>query len=113
MTALAHAVSFDPAVIPDEVRLDARREALMLTWADGRRARFPADTLRLSCRCAWCTRARVEGRMPDAFPGIALTGVAMVADYALNLSFSDGHERGIYPFSYLLALAGEPAEHTP
>lgn len=113
MNALTHALSFDPACVPDEVRLDGRREALHLSWADGGRVRLPAERLRLSCRCAWCTRARAETRMPDAFPGIALTDVAMVADYALNLTFSDGHARGIYPFSYLLALAGEDLEPTP
>lgn len=43
--------------------------------------------------------------MPEAFPGLALTGVSPVSDYALNLHFSDGHERGIYPFSYLRTLA--------
>lgn len=106
-------MSFDPACVPDEVRLDGRREALHLTWADGTTARLPAERLRLACRCAWCTRARAEERMPEGFPGIALTEVAMVADYALNLGFSDGHARGIYPFSYLLALAGEASEPTP
>ena len=65
----------------------------------------PAETLRLSCKCAHCTRARFDGRFPDAFPGIAITGIGDLG-YGLNISFSDGHNRGIYPKTYLLSLAG-------
>jgi DUF971 family protein len=66
----------------------------------------PAETLRLSCKCAHCTRARIDGRFPEAFPGIAITGIGDLG-YGLNISFSDGHNRGIYPKPYLLSLAGQ------
>lgn len=64
-----------------------------------------AEKLRLSCKCAHCTRARFDGRFPEAFPGIAITGIGDLG-YGLNISFSDGHDRGIYPRPYLLSLAG-------
>ena len=67
-----------------------------------------AETLRISCKCAHCTRARFDGRFPEAFPGIAITGIGDLG-YGLNISFSDGHNRGIYPKPYLLSLAGTPA----
>ncbi|WP_354140425.1 gamma-butyrobetaine hydroxylase-like domain-containing protein [Bradyrhizobium sp. LB11.1] len=65
----------------------------------------PAEQLRLSCKCAHCTRARFDGRFPEAFPGIAITEIGDLG-YGLNISFSDGHNRGIYPKPYLLSLAG-------
>lgn len=65
----------------------------------------PAEKLRLSCKCAHCTRARFDGRFPQAFPGIAITEIGDLG-YGLNISFSDGHNRGIYPKPYLLSLAG-------
>ena len=65
----------------------------------------PAETLRLSCKCAHCIRARFDGHFPDAFPGIAITEIGDLG-YGLNISFSDGHNRGIYPKPYLLSLAG-------
>ena len=34
----------------------------------------------------------------------AVTAVAPIGDYAINIAFSDGHARGIYPWSYLLEL---------
>ena len=66
---------------------------------------LPAEHLRLSCKCAHCTRARFDGRFPDAFPGIAIIEIGDLG-YGLNISFSDGHNRGIYPKAYLLSLAG-------
>lgn len=65
----------------------------------------PAETLRLSCKCAHCTRARFDGRFPERFPGIAITEIGDLG-YGLNISFSDGHNRGIYPKPHLLSLAG-------
>ncbi|BBO05357.1 DUF971 family protein [Bradyrhizobium ottawaense] len=65
----------------------------------------PAEKLRLSCKCAHCIRARFDGRFPEHFPGIAITEIGDLG-YGLNISFSDGHNRGIYPKTYLLSLAG-------
>lgn len=64
-----------------------------------------AEQLRLSCKCAHCTRARFDDRFPERFPGIAITEIGDLG-YGLNISFSDGHSRGIYPKPYLLSLAG-------
>lgn len=66
---------------------------------------LPAEQLRLSCKCAHCTRARFDGRFPERFPGIAITEIGDLG-YGLNISFSDGHNRGIYPKPYLLSLTG-------
>ncbi|MGO4509227.1 gamma-butyrobetaine hydroxylase-like domain-containing protein [Bradyrhizobium sp. 2TAF36] len=63
------------------------------------------EQLRLSCKCAHCTRARFDDRFPERFPGIAITEIGDLG-YGLNISFSDGHNRGIYPKPYLLSLAG-------
>ncbi|WP_426609966.1 gamma-butyrobetaine hydroxylase-like domain-containing protein [Bradyrhizobium sp. McL0616] len=60
--------------------------------------RLPAEQLRLSCKCAHCSRARFDGRFPEGFPGI--TGIGDLG-YGLNISFSDGHNRR----PYLLSLA--------
>jgi prepilin-type processing-associated H-X9-DG protein len=41
---------------------------------------------------------------------LTITGLASVGRYAVNLAFSDGHARGIYPWAYLRELAGLPAD---
>ncbi len=84
--------------------LSADLASLFLTADDGSRVQVPAESLRLSCKCAHCVRARFDDRFPENFPGIAIVGVADLG-YGLNISFSDGHNRGIYPRPYLLGLA--------
>ena len=63
-----------------------------------------AEKLRSSCKCAHCLRARIDERFPETFPGIAIVGVNDLG-YGLNIAFSDGHDRGIYPKAYLAGLA--------
>jgi DUF971 family protein len=79
--------------------------ALVVRTAQQGEHALPAEGLRLACRCAHCIRARFDGRFPERFPGIAITGIGDLG-YGLNISFSDGHDRGIYPKPYLLSLAG-------
>jgi DUF971 family protein len=78
--------------------------SLAMTTSDGNRMTLAAEMLRLACKCAHCTRARFDGRFPEAFPGIAIVEIGDLG-YGLNITFSDGHNRGIYPKSYLLGLA--------
>ena len=79
--------------------------ALVMRTARDDEVKVAAEDLRLACKCAHCTRARFDGRFPKTFPGIAITGIGDLG-YGLNISFSDGHDRGIYPKRYLLDLAG-------
>ncbi|WP_177242977.1 DUF971 domain-containing protein [Bradyrhizobium sp. Gha] len=78
---------------------------LLVRTTEGKTLSVLAERLRLSCRCAHCTRARFDERFPERFPGIAITEIGDLG-YGLNISFSDGHNRGIYPKPYLLSLAG-------
>jgi DUF971 family protein len=78
--------------------------SLSVTTSDRRQLTFSAETLRSACKCAHCIRARIDERFPQAFPGVAIVDVADLG-YGLNISFSDGHSRGIYPKAYLLSLA--------
>jgi DUF971 family protein len=78
--------------------------SLSMSRASGSRVTLTAERLRLCCKCAHCTRARFDARFPERFPGIAIVDIADLG-YGLNISFSDGHNRGIYPRSYLESLA--------
>lgn len=91
----------------EEIRLDKDRRHLTLGFAGGRAA-LSAPRLRSACRCAGCTAARATGTFGADFEGVTLTSVAPFGAHALNLAFSDGHARGVYPFAYLAALAAAP-----
>ncbi len=78
--------------------------ALLLAWDDGE-AQLPAARLRAACRCAECASARLRGTSPPVDAAVELADARPVGHYAVQLVFSDGHERGIYPWGYLRSLA--------
>lgn len=100
-------MSMSPAIAAESsaCEVSADLASLSMIASGGSRLTLAAEKLRLSCRCAHCTRARFDDRFPDQFPGIAIVEVTDLG-YGLNISFSDGHNRGIYPRSYLASLAG-------
>jgi DUF971 family protein len=92
-----------PVAAPTHIAVSDDLDFLDLTLA-GETIRLAASRLRSACKCAHCVRARIDGVFPAAFDGIAITVVAPIGDYAVNLAFSDGHARGIYPWQLLQGL---------
>ena len=90
--------------IPDEIVVSRDRCEMRLIWADGRNAALAASSLRSACRCAWCTRDRILDRFAADTSSVELQGVEALGSHGLHLKFSDGHERGIYPWIYLNEL---------
>ena len=89
---------------PAEIRLSADRARLTLVWADGARQEIAAGTLRARSQSAGAKRARLDG-MEAALPAdIAIIDVRFVGRYGPTLAFSDGHDRAIYPWSFLKDL---------
>ncbi len=79
-------------------------EALTIDWGSGESS-VTAVRLRSNCRCAPCQSARLRSELRSPEPGLTLVDAAPVGHYAIQLSFSDGHERGIYPWAFLFELA--------
>lgn len=90
---------------PVEVRLAADRASLTLVWPDGGLDTLNAPRLRAACRCADCTRQRHDGTFPTIFAPLTIAGLATMGTHAINIRFSDGHARGIFPWSYLKRLS--------
>jgi DUF971 family protein len=80
---------------------------LVVTRDDGESAAYGAAALRRACRCAPCLAARLRGAPAAVEAGVTLVDARPVGHYALQLVFSDGHDRGIYPWAYLAALGAE------
>ena len=90
---------FQPRVI---TRSDPAR--LEVEWADGHLTSYATADLRRLCPCAHCVNEVSGERMlrPETVPDdLTHLDVRLVGNYALALSFSDGHETGIYPFRML------------
>ncbi|MBI5132940.1 MAG: DUF971 domain-containing protein [Rhodopseudomonas palustris] len=103
----AHAKPAQIGAAPARIDVSADLDALELVFEGDASLRLSAGALRAGCRCAFCVRARFDGVFPERFDGIAITGTAPVGGYAVNIAFSDGHNRGIYPWSLLRALGSE------
>ncbi len=85
---------------------------LVIDWSDGRRTVHSWEHLRLNCPCATCREDRLKPPdpfrilQPNEIPAGPLRPVAMtpVGRYAYKITWSDGHDTGIYAFENLRAL---------
>lgn len=95
---------------PLEIRLTADRSSLDIHWSDGVTTRLSAQRLSAHCRSAPATRRRIDGAEPSSSAGLSILDVKPIGQYAINLIFSDGNDRGIYPWAHLRDLAGTGGE---
>jgi DUF971 family protein len=97
----------DVATTPLEVRAPQGAQVMEIDFEDGHRGVYPHEILRGYCPCALC-----QGHQgPIRFvPGgdTVLTDLAEVGDYALRLTWADGHSTGIYTFRFLRDLCSCP-----
>jgi DUF971 family protein len=89
---------------PDEIVVRTGGSELVLVFAEGSLA-IGAPRLRAACRCADCRRERIDREVDPDTRDATIADVRLVGDHALNIVFSDDHDRGIYPWSYLRELA--------
>lgn len=76
-----------------------------LQWADGRQVEVSNRTLRLSCRCALCMD-EMSGKPilnPATIPpDIAPKSIIPLGNYAIGITWNDGHSSGIYPYKNII-----------
>ncbi|MBU6439562.1 MAG: DUF971 domain-containing protein [Betaproteobacteria bacterium] len=83
---------------------------LEIRWTDGGRSLLAHGLLRASCRCAACVALRRAHKpVAEAAATVRLHHAEPVGEQGLNLVFSDGHGRGIFPWAYLRELGAEQA----
>lgn len=92
--------------------LESGGKTLRLIWDDGTSRVIPAGLLWVQCPSALGRRQRMDGKRTVAPAGIAIAALNPVGSYGLNIVFSDGHDRGIYPWPYLdgIELPLQPAD---
>ena len=95
---------------PTEIRLRKNRTALLVRFDDGKDYDLSAELLRVLS-----PSAEVQGHSPEqrqTVPGkanVAITAIDPVGNYAVRLTFSDGHNTGLFSWTYLRHL-GENRE---
>jgi len=100
-------------MIPKQIRLSTP-EKLGITWDDGHESEISLQTLRDHCPCAACQGETVllrtyKPQQSPALPGkYDLQHLETVGHYALQISWGDGHNTGIYPWQVLRAMCECP-----
>jgi DUF971 family protein len=96
-------VSKDPW--PTELRLDEDKSLLTVSFDSGETFSLAAEYLRVMS-----PSAEVQGHAPEeriTVPGkrsVRISRLEPVGHYAVKIVFNDGHETGLYTWSYLYEL---------
>lgn len=97
-----------PGKVPEPRQIELLSgNQLRVIWPDNHEGLHTAYYLRINCKCASCQDENTGRRTldPDNVPlDIKFTGVGRVGRYAIQPSFSDGHNTGIYAFQILREL---------
>lgn len=93
---------------PRSIEASATGAHLEVEWEDGACARIDAAALWAGCRSAVAVRRRIDGRRLEAPAGLVITRLSPIGSYGVNIAFSDGHDRGIFPWQLLRDIARRP-----
>ena len=93
---------------PHEIALLDDGAYVNVVWQDGRSVILAADLLWRNCPSAAGRRRRIDGRNLVPRDDLRVRAVRPVGHYAVNIVFSDGHDRGIFPWTLLDALGARP-----
>ncbi len=103
------------SVDPKSVRVNLTSgTGVDIEWKDGHVSQFPFAYLRLACPCALCDEERGKaGRnpgdpiaakpseLPMFKPAARPLSAEAVGKYAIKFNWNDGHELGIYSWTFL------------
>ena len=102
------------------MNLDLKKDrGLAIEWADGTSSYFPIAYLRKMSPSADMRQLRddmaknpltVLPSRPSAGGQIVATNAELVGNYAIKISFSDGHQTGLYSWAYLREIDPQQAQ---
>jgi DUF971 family protein len=96
---------------PTELRVSKDRRTLNVTFSDGAAFALAAETMRVLS-----PSAEVQGHGPGqkvTVPGKRYVGIKSITptgNYAVRIGFDDGHDSGIFTWTYLRELGERGAE---
>ena len=92
----------------NSIRNDEEHKVLVVRWKDGSSSEIGWKTLRDACPCAECKEIHgpADPLRLKLAPNYNLRAIAYAGNYAVQLTWGDGHSYGIYTWNYLRELAG-------
>jgi DUF971 family protein len=89
---------------PERLVVRNNGQTLVVQWPQGRADSFDAARLWSACPSSRARRQCIDGGLRAAPSGIRITDISTIGLYGVNIGFSDGHDRGIYPWNFLRNL---------
>ncbi|HJV63987.1 MAG TPA: DUF971 domain-containing protein [Albitalea sp.] len=96
---------------PTAITVHQQSRVLEIGFSDGRQFRIPFELMRV-----YSPSAEVQGHGPGqevlqtGKREVEITGLEPVGNYAVQPTFSDGHDSGIFSWDYLYYLGAEQDE---
>lgn len=100
-----------PAPQPTSITVHQQSRVLEVGFADGQQFRIPFELMRV-----YSPSAEVKGHGPGQETlqtgkrGVEVVGLEPVGNYAVQPTFSDGHNTGIFTWEYLHFLGSQEAK---
>ncbi len=93
---------------PTELRLNAAKDELSVGFDDHKRYDFSAEYLRVESPSAEVQGHSAEQRQTvSGKKGVKIARIEPIGNYAVRIVFDDGHDSGLYSWSYFLELGEE------
>jgi DUF971 family protein len=95
-------------VNPVEVQLRKLTGTLDITWSDGEMSKIAGGALRRHCACSGCRSRQMIGTelITDS---AKIEKINLMGSTGLQIIFADGHDRGVFPWAYIHAIANDCA----
>lgn len=87
-------------VLPEEI-IGLHRPDITIHWEDEHKSIYPARSLRLLCRCAFCIEEMTGHPLLDETKvpmNVVASQMELLGQYAVSVKWSDGHDTSIYRF---------------
>src|SRR5881227_2079851 len=107
----------DPRKKPTSVKIHVSSGASVdITWADGHLSHYDFAYLRDECPCATCNDERIRkgafaaagpastAALPMFKPKTRAQAATSVGNYAIQITFTDGHATGIFSYDHLRSI---------
>ena len=100
----------DDAQMPSDLKVKLAEQRLFVEWKDGKRSEYSLDALRKQCPCATCRTERQNQKdnplkiLKFNPAGVRVVSAQLVGNYAIQFTWSDGHNTGIFDYRLLRSL---------
>lgn len=111
-------IPIDPRKKPSDVKIHVKSGAgVDIVWVDGHASHYEFSYLRDECPCATCNDERSKKEafaaapagtafppLPMYKPKVSAQAATVVGNYAVQITFSDGHATGIFSYDHLRSI---------